>query len=62
MRYVVGQSMTDHVGGLDELNMDGDFTWGLQEIGRNDAISALNGDSTANILPFFKEWLTDPSL
>ena len=37
MRYIVGQSKSDHLGGLDELNFDGDFTWGIQEIGRQDA-------------------------
>ena len=62
MRYIVGQSMSDHLGGLDELNFDGDFTWGIQEIGRQDAVDAINEVSQANIKGFFEEWNSDESL
>ena len=43
MRYIVGESKRDHLGGLDEMNFDGDFTWGIQEIGRQQARDALTG-------------------
>ena len=33
-RYIVGQSSTDHLGGLNELNMNGEFTWNNQLAGR----------------------------
>ena len=48
VRYIVGQSETDHTGGLSELNMNGDFTWPNQLAGRQDAIDCLSGNSLCN--------------
>ena len=39
------------------MNFDGDFTWGIQEIGRQQARDALTGTNQANLKPFFEEWL-----
>jgi len=58
-RYIVGQSMTDHTGGLSELNMNGDFTWANQLAGRQDAIDALQGSQSVNLKQYFEEWNSD---
>ena len=39
------------------MNFDGDFTWGIQEIGRQQAHDALTGANQANLKEFFEEWL-----
>ena len=48
--------MTDHTGGLSELNMNGDFTWANQLAGRQDAIDALQGSQSVNLKQYFEEW------
>lgn len=57
MRHVVKQT-TGSMGGLSELNFDGDFTWPAQEQGRLDGIDALSGSGNG-VAPFFYEWLAD---
>merc|ERR1712113_613013 len=43
LRYVVLQSDQEHMGGLNELNFEGDFTWKAQMDGRQDAKDAIDG-------------------
>lgn len=62
LRYVIKQSETSYMGGLSELNFNGDFTWAAQEEGRANAISALNGDTSVNVKDMFVEWLEDADL
>ena len=57
-RYIVQQSV-GKMTGLNELNMDGDFTWAAQEQGRTDAQNALNGSSQANVALYAQEWIKD---
>ena len=33
-RYIIGQNSDSYMGGTDELNFNGEFTWQAQEIGR----------------------------
>lgn len=62
LRYVIKQADASYMGGLSELNFDGDFTWPAQEQGRADAIAALNGDASVNVKDMFVEWLDDATL
>ena len=47
------------MGGLDELNFNGDYTWPAQEQGRIDGTNALMGVHSANVKDFIEEWVTD---
>lgn len=62
LRHVIKQADASYMGGLSELNFDGDFTWPAQEAGRADAVAALSGDSAVNVKDMFAEWLYDAEL
>lgn len=62
VRYVVKQSKESTESGLSELNFNGDFTWNLQEVGRQDAVDALNGTNGVNVRDYLAEWTVNSAL
>lgn len=49
--------------GFDMMNFDGEFTWPLQEKGRNNAKDVLSGNNgKSDVGDFFREWLGSESL
>ncbi len=52
-----------HMGGMSELNFNGDFTWAAQLQGRSDAQAALTkASNSVNVKDHFVEWLENEDL